>query len=177
MAVESGDVRMSDFNAADIILGLEKNDSNSLGYYKTFSHSMQQHLRNYVSGGGRIFVSGAYVGSDMANEEERNFLADVLRISPDGRLRNNGGMVMGLGMNFGFHDKLNDKHYAATTSDIISPLGNAYCAMKYSNETSAAIAYKGERYRAFTMGFPFECIKDASTRASIMRGIMAFLLK
>lgn len=177
MAVESGDVRMSDFNVADIILGLEKNDPNSLGYYKTFSHSMQQHLRNYVSGGGRIFVSGAYVGSDMANEEERNFLADVLRISPDGRLRNNGGMVMGLGMNFGFHDKLNDKHYAATTSDIISPLGNAYCAMKYSNETSAAIAYKGERYRAFTMGFPFECIKDASTRASIMRGIMAFLLK
>jgi len=47
--------------------------------------------------------------------------------------------------------------------------------MVYANQTSAAVAYAGGDYHAFTMGFPFECITDAQKRAAIMRGIMNFL--
>ena len=38
-------------------------------------------------------------------------------------------------------------------------------------------AYGGSDYRAFTMGFPFECITEAEKREIIMRGIMNFLIK
>ena len=48
--------------------------------------------------------------------------------------------------------------------------------MTYSDNTSAAVAYQGTDYRAFTIGFPFECIKSPSKQASIMGGILRFLL-
>ena len=40
---------------------------------------------------------------------------------------------------------------------------------------SAAVAYKGNDYRAFTMGFPLECISDERTRTSILLGVLRFL--
>ena len=48
--------------------------------------------------------------------------------------------------------------------------------MVYANGTSAAVAYGGQDYRAFTMGFPFECITDKSMRQAIMQGILSYLL-
>ena len=52
----------------------------------------------------------------------------------------------------------------------------AFPAMVYANGTSAAVAYGGQDYRAFTMGFPFECITDKRMRASIMNGILNYLI-
>jgi len=49
--------------------------------------------------------------------------------------------------------------------------------MKYADDFSASVAYSGTDYKAFTMGFPFECIKDEPKRNSIMRGILQFLLQ
>ena len=49
------------------------------------------------------------------------------------------------------------------------------CA-EYADGTSAAVAYDGTDYKAFTMGFPIECIREKNQRESIMRGIMGFLL-
>ena len=47
--------------------------------------------------------------------------------------------------------------------------------MQYVDGTSAAVGYK-DRYSTFTMGFPFECIKDKATQNKIMQGILAYLL-
>lgn len=49
--------------------------------------------------------------------------------------------------------------------------------MRYSDGRNACVAYKGKDFRTLTMGFPFECIKDRDKQASIMRGIINFLLK
>ena len=54
--------------------------------------------------------------------------------------------------------------------------GAAFPAMVYANKTSAAVAYGGQDYRAFTMGFPFECITDATMRRAIMQGILSYLI-
>lgn len=78
-------------------------------------------------------------------------------------------------MQFTYYNSLTDKHYPATHPEILEPVGDAFCAMKYLNETSAAVAYKGTDYRSFTMGFPFECITDEQQQASIMQGILKFL--
>ena len=45
-----------------------------------------------------------------------------------------------------------------------------------ANGTSAAVAYQGQDYRTFTMGFPFECIGDSKMRNKLMYGILKFLL-
>ena len=53
---------------------------------------------------------------------------------------------------------------------------NAFPTIVYNNLTCAAVAYQGNDYRAFTIGFPFECITDKTLQESIMRGILKFLI-
>ena len=49
--------------------------------------------------------------------------------------------------------------------------------MQYADGYGAATAYKGADGNVFVMGFPFECIKTSQKRASIMQGILNYLIK
>ena len=116
----------------------------------------------------------------MQSATETAFLASQLHLEFMGKERNaqkQQATVNGLGTTFSFYNRLNDKHYAATTTDILQPQYPAYCAMQYIDGTSAAVAYDGRDFKTFTVGFPLECIREMKTRESIFRGILAFLLK
>lgn len=177
-AVENGSIDLADYQTADLLLGLEKDDGHSLVAYKTFTPVMQQRLTNYIRKGGRLLVSGSYVGSDMTTDSEKQFLADVLKVNCDGNNReDHGSQVSGLGVSFNIYNSLNERHYAATSPDVLLPVAPAYCAMQYSNGRAASVAYKGNDYRCLTTGFPLECIMDATQRNAIMRGILSFLME
>ena len=172
-----GDLNLSDYAAIDLLLGLECDDGHSLVHYKSFTPSLQQALTRYTSQGGRLLVSGAYVGSDMQLPEERAFLSEVLKCEYDGESHCADGKVRGMGLDFGYYHELNEQHYAATHTDVLLPAGeNAFCSMAYSSDVSAAVAYGGSDYRSFVMGFPLECIADTYHRRAIMQGILKFLL-
>ncbi|MBR1688438.1 MAG: fibronectin type III domain-containing protein [Prevotella sp.] len=175
-AVEAQDIKLSHYAMVDLILGLEKNDGHSLVAYKTFTPAMQQALQHYVSRGGSLLVSGAYVGSDMRTTTEQQFLASVLKCRPTGCYRQPNDTVFGMGTTMSFYHQLNEQHYAATSVDALQPVTPAYAALRYADGQDACIAYNGSDYRAFTIGFPFECIKSEKRRASVMRGILQFLL-
>ena len=176
-AVESGNEDLRKYHCVDLILGLEKYEARQLAYYKTFTPKMQKALTAYAQTGGSILVSGSYVGSDMTSEAERKFLSDLLHLEWVGnQMYNPNGLINGLGTNMEIYRQLNEKHYAATAPDIIQATGLGFSAMTYADNTSAAVAYQGNDYRTFTIGFPFECIKSTSKQASIMGGIMRFLL-
>lgn len=178
-ALEQGLVNPSDYAAIDLILGLEKNDGYSLVSYKSFSPTLQQLLSDYTAQGGRLLVSGSYVGSDMQGYAEREFLHNVLKAEWNGSENSsNAAQATGLGKTFSIHTTLNEEHYAAQHPDILQPTGNnAFTAIQYADGQSAAVAYNGDDYKAFAIGFPWECIKDKDTRQSLMRGIISFLLK
>jgi hypothetical protein len=179
-AVETGHLPLSPYNVVDLLLGLERDDGHSLVHYKSFPASLQEQLRRYVAGGGNVLASGAYIGTDMKAPAEQQFLADVLKVSSPCNYREPSGLVTGLGISFSFHHQLNEQHYAATSTDVLMPAANAssqaFPAMVYANGTSAAVAYGGTDYHAFTMGFPFECITDKQLRSSIMNGILNYLI-
>ena len=176
-AVESGNEDLRKYHCVDLILGLEKYDTRQLAYYKTFTPKMQKALTSYAQTGGSILVSGSYVGSDMVSDTERAFLSNLLHLEWVGsQMGNSNGTINGLGTNMEIYRQLNEKHYAATAPDIIQATGTGFSAMTYADNTSAAVAYQGNDYRSFTIGFPFECIKSTSKQASIMGGIMRFLL-
>ncbi len=176
-AVESGNVPLGQYAAVDLLLGLERNDGHSLMPYKSFRPAMQEQLRRYVNGHGNLLASGAYIGADMTAPAEQQFLADVLKVNNPTDYRDPSGLVTGLGTSFSFYHQLNEQHYAATHTDVLMPaVQGAFPAMVYANGTSAAVAYSGQDYHAFTMGFPFECITDQGMRASIMNGILRFLI-
>ena len=170
-------VNLDKYDCIDLILGLEKDDGHSLIYYKTFTPKLQNILKEYTRRGGKLMVSGAYVGSDMKSESETRFLKDVLHIKHNGAerlgLENN---IHGMGTTFNIYTMPNEEHYAATTIDTISPIGQAFCALTDNDGKSICVAYNGKDYRSFTMGFPFECITSAKKRSAIMKGILDFLL-
>ena len=176
-ALETGKQHTTLVDAIDLVLGLERNDGHSLNYYKTFNSSMQHALQIFTARGGALLVSGAYLGSDMTIDSERQFLANTLKCQYAGRSTAATGDLAGLGTTMQYWNQLNEEHYAATSADILQPVAPAYTAMQFADGYSAAVAYKGTDYRAFVMGVPFECIKEEPKRGSIMRGILNYLLK
>lgn len=171
-----GFLNIDHYTIVDVLLGLERDDGHSLVAYKALPAQLQQALANYARHGGRLLVSGAYIGTDMKLPYERHFLSDVLKCSFDGESRCIDGKVHGMGLDFDYQHELNEQHYAATHTDILTPAGNeAFCAMAYSNNASAAVAYAGDDYRSFVMGFPLECIISDYHRRAIMQGILKFL--
>ena len=176
-AFEAMQPQPSRYAVIDLLLGLERDDLHSLVYYKTFTSTMRNTLKRFTDQGGALLVSGAYVGCDMMNNEEQQFMANVLKCQYAGCYKNADNTVNGLGTTLQYWNQLNADHYAAVSTDALRPVGSAYTAMQYADGQDAAIAYKGNDYSAFTMGFPFECIKDAKKRHSIMRGILNYLIK
>lgn len=196
-AILSGRVKMTDYQAVDLINGLERYDGYTHQYYKTFTPAMQKRIKYYALNGGKLLVSGSYNGSDMQDEEEKSFMGAILKVNyePTGTkfivqdinpedstiterdsIVTTSPTVSGLGKEFSYYHSLNAKHYAATHPEILKPIGStAFCAMRYLTGTSAAVAYRSTSYRTFTMGFPLECISDEKTRYSIMQGILKFL--
>ena len=98
----------------------------------------------------------------MQEPAERRYLADVLKINYEGRDQDSlqRDSIRGLGMEFTFHRHLNERHYAAHHPEILEPVYPAFSAMKYADDYSACVAYGGNDYKAITIGFPLECIKD-----------------
>lgn len=176
-AVEANSVSLGDYDMVDLVLGLERNDGHSMKFYKTFSTTMQNQLGEYAQRNGRLLVSGTYIGSDMAEQKEQAFLADLLKCKWNGANNTSDGRVDGLGTSFSFYNTINEEHYAATRPDNLSPISPAYAAMKYADGQYACVAYDGHDHKSIAMGFPFECIKDGQKRTAIMRGIISFLLK
>lgn len=178
-ALETNEVRPTQYQMVDLILGLEKNDGHSLRKYQAFSPMLRQHLQLFTKRGGALLVSGSYIGADMTMPADRRYLADVLKCDYQGTncdslLRDS---IEGMGTQFEFYRHLNETHYAATHPDILQPVAPAYSAMVYADGYSACVAYDGKDYKAMTLGFPFECIKQERKRESLMRGMLRFLLQ
>ncbi len=176
-AVETGQLRLADYAAVDLILGLQRYMPQAVKYYKSFSASLQSRLSTYLQGGGRVLASGAYVGTDMSTAEETQWLRRYFHASPAGQVRGDAlTETRGLGMQFDFHRTLNADHYAATHADALNAEDGGFAAMLYSNGLPAATAYNGADSKTFLMGFPLETVTSQTVRRKLMQGIMQFLL-
>lgn len=175
-AVENGLVTLEDYPIVDYILGLEKEDSAAKAYYKTFSSAMQRIITGYCGSGGNLFVSGAYVGSDMnATQGNREFTQRILKYGYQGSITDkSSGDIQGLGLTVNIPRIPNETSYAVPAPDCIVPVDTAFPVFTYApGRQNAGIAYKGN-YRTFVLGFPFESIRSEVHRATIMAGILGF---
>lgn len=191
-AIETGIVDVNTYDALDLVLGLEKYTAYQTRYYKTFSPTMKQTLTRYLANGGKLLVSGAYIGSDNAESGPtgREWLAQTLHACWDGACKTdtlNG--ISGLGINdMAIYTTPNPNHYCVQFADKLSPAPGAFAAMLYADGSPAAVGFDGAQAmdtqastqakpsRTFVMGFPLESIADRQTQANIMRGILAFLM-
>ncbi|MDR1347572.1 MAG: xanthan lyase [Prevotellaceae bacterium] len=191
-AIENGQVDLKNYKIADIILGKQRQTKigarKDAAQFKTFSEKIQNAISDYCKQGGNIFVSGAFVATDLWDsgdivEKDTAFAQQVLHYkwrtgmaSTNGRIKGVASALMPKCGNYEFHSTLNRHSYVVEAPDGIEPVGNdASTILRYSeNNISAGIAYSGTNYKTCVLGFPFEAIKNYEERADLMQKILEF---
>lgn len=198
-------ISLNEYKYVDLILGKQcqtkmGNGKNTPLEFKTFSREMQQVITEYCKQGGNIFISGAYVGTDLwdnrlakpenaeqkaLSEADKRFATEVLKYKwRVGQAARSGkvkqvAVPLALGTNqlmkLTYYNELNPDSYVVESPDAIEPAGEgAYTLFRYSeNNLSAGIAYKGA-YKTCVLGFPFEAIRTADEREQLMKTVLDF---
>ncbi|MDR0830914.1 MAG: N-acetylmuramoyl-L-alanine amidase [Prevotellaceae bacterium] len=188
-AVENNDLDLKNFNISTLILGKQKTTfAGKTKDFQTFSDTLQKKLIDYFENGKSLFVSGAFVGTDIWNfcgESRQNFAKNYLKFffrsnhcSKNGEVRLMSPLNFPSNETIKFYTAPNEQSYFVDSADGIEPTDSkAFTAMRYAeNNISAAVACKND-YSVFTCGFPFETIKTERQRDDFMKMILEFLGK
>ncbi|MDE6277677.1 MAG: xanthan lyase [Muribaculaceae bacterium] len=183
----------------DLILGKQKEIQRGRGaygtVYKAFPSELQTRIADHTAAGGSIFVSGAYVATDIWDnpysdeataEADKAFARDVLgfnwrvgQASVTGEAYQVPTRYKALGKGvYRFSNERNPEIYAVESPDSFYPSDDKKGAtfMRYTeNNLIAGTAYSPGDYRAIVIGFPFETIDGADSRTHLMRQITNFL--
>lgn len=182
----------SRYRMADLILGKEKQVTmgrGTSGYaFKTFDRPLREAITRYCNGGGNLFVSGAYVGTDLWDNHEadtlgQQFANQVLhytwrtgQASVSGRVKPAASPFARFGkLDFEYYHTPNAQCYAVESPDGIEPFGKgSYTIQRYGeNNISAGIFYRGDTYSTCVLGYPFETIKSEVQRDALMNAILS----
>lgn len=176
-ALEDGMMSLSDYDIADFIFGLQKQTPSDtlMGHcYSTFTPELIRIVSDYHNQGGKILISGSYVGTDLyTSQEGRNFAKDVLGISwssstEDGYEK----AVKGLNGTYYLNVESDSEIYRLRHPDIIEPSDSSMAIFAYADSKyCAGVAKRG----IITTGFPFESIKGEKQRTKIMSSLINYL--
>lgn len=193
-AVERSEVDLSQYDAVNLIMGKQRTTKVGCGKfppkYKCFTAELQSVIADYLNRGGALFVSGAYLGSDLfdgseSHESDIEFARRVLHfdfitakatriptVTTD--IRSNPFRLTP--HEYTFCAEYSPKCYTVNSTDAIATASaGAYEMMRYpSSGLPAAVGYRGE-HSTFVMGFPFESITDEDSRDTLLSDIMNFL--
>jgi hypothetical protein len=191
-AFESSDHQPANYTAADIIFGEERGIISLKKPYETefrvFTEGMIAALQKFASAGSNIFISGAYIGSDMVEQKDTSairFAADVLHYIWRTNHATTRGSVYAtdegrntLPEQIQFNTAANAGIYRVESPDAVEPSGKgAFRICRYtSGNTCAGVSYIGS-YRTVVLGFPFETIEGEKVREETMSKIMNFFTK
>lgn len=191
-AVESRQVDLNDYRIVDLILGKQRQTKTGRGgiiplQFKTFSDALQKEITAYCQKGGNIFVSGAFVGSDLWDERastpaDRAFAMNTLRYrwrtgqaGITGAVKSAPSPLRLCSGKYHYHHTLNKTSYVVESPDGIEPAGEGgYTILRYAeNNIGAGVAYQGD-YKTCILGFPFESIRTSEERDRLMQSIVDF---
>ncbi|MCM1152378.1 MAG: xanthan lyase [Muribaculum sp.] len=190
-AVENGTVKLTDYKVVDLILGKQKatvvGNGKSGVRYTAFTPKLQSMLRAFTKGGGRLLVSGAYVGSDLYDSRQgeagREFAAEVLGIEPvpgekidrAGRVYVKGNIMAGVGQ-IPYSSTLNDTHYIVERPDILEPAGNGETIFTSADSSQGlGILSRIGKSRVAVSSIPLESITDEEVLDKVMARLLDWL--
>ena len=135
-------------------------------------------LIQFAQRGGNLLLSGAFVGSDMQAETERQFTSQLFKYQYQGSIPTDSlCQIQGMNVTGEYYNQPNEDNYWIRQADMLQATEGAFSAMLYGGiNTSVAVAYEGADYHTISFGFPLECIKDAETRRGIFSASIRFLL-
>ncbi len=161
------------FDMMDWILGEESTVD------RTFIPQEQELVRDYISGGGRLIVSGSEIGWDLQararSASDSLFLHEIF----GARFRDdNAGTNFCLPVSASFDPDtiFFGKTYPVDYPDVFEALGNAEVLLNYPGGGAAALGKHFENGgSAVIAGFPLESVQAPQTRLTIFRLFIQFL--
>ncbi len=178
------------YRMIDYILGEEKEtswqktamDSIRGKQFKAFTPDVRESITGYLRGGGNLFITGSYLGSELYSDTiTAAFAGEILKLKQITTHASKKGTVNSLpalspqNYQFSFNTALNDSIYAVTTAGSINHTGEGEVLLRYAeNQFSAGAGYRKE-YGVAAFSFPFEVINGDKTRARIMGDILRYL--
>lgn len=184
-------VNLRDYKFVDLILGKQKQTCIGRGIhateFKTFPLKLQNAITDFCNQGGNIFISGAYVATDLWDNgtslaEDKDFATKILKYKwRTGQAATEGGVktvASPFGMfsgKYNYFNTLNSDSYVVESPDGIEPAQeDAFTQFRYSeNNLSAGVTYQG-KYKTCILGFPFESIKSNEERERLMNAVLTF---
>jgi hypothetical protein len=188
----SSAINSSLFGTVDLICGKEKsvpyfNDTLKADF-SLYTPELMKKVKELTQSGVNIFLSGAYVGSELlpaGDSTKISFASAILHFKYRTGHAVKNGLVYAtdyanpifsgmLTFNTGFSERI----YAVESPDAIEPSGRgAVSAFRYSeNNSSAGVIFSGG-YKAVILGFPFETILSENERNKLMEQIIGFFEK
>lgn len=186
-AVESGEVKLADYQLVDLIVGKQKKTLVGNGkkgiMYAAFPPELQKALRSYVEKGGRLIVSGQYVASELfdvrSSMADRKFGAEVLGIEGvDADSKSTGNVRdVATGSRIRYSSTLNDKQYIVERPDIIIPVSgrDATPLLSFDSGRSAGHVVNHERGRVAVVTIPIEAMSEKSERNAFVKKVVSLL--
>lgn len=175
------------YQMIDYIAGLQADKPYNLRHYDLFNASSRRLLADYASHGGKLLVSGAFIGEASAtgssNDEltvadnDSVFLSRVLHCTYRATIGHRERPVFsGLGINLPAFNLPGAVHYPCQQSAVLEPSStDAFSAFAYAPKGvdgySAGVAWP----RGVVMGFPYDCITDSAIRQKVMYGVFKHL--
>jgi hypothetical protein len=188
-SIMSGEVNLSDYKMADILFGEEKK-TQAPKYkdkirFEVFPDLLKQKVKSYIINGGKLFISGSYIGTDLYSDKDSTgikFAIEVLKLKLKTGWAVKTGKVFSVNEKFlpknqtiEFNTTFNDSIYKVEAPDELGEINGSEVLMRYSeNNFSSVIGYKGD-HSIITFGFPFETILGEKNRNTIMKSVLNYL--
>ena len=188
-SVINGEVDLTKYKMVDFIFGEEKKTSapkyKDKIEFEVFPISLREKVTTYLNGGGKIFLSGAYLGTDLYSDPDSSgirFANDVLKFKLKTDHAVKTGNVFSVTNDFfpvkeriEFNTTFNDSIYKVEAPDELGPVKGSEVLLRYGeNNFSSAIGYK-DKYGVVSFGFPFETILGEKNRITVMNSVLKYL--
>jgi len=153
--------------------------------FRAFPQAAQWQIKKYLDSGGKLFVSGAYIGTDLEENKPKNhpdikFANEVLKLKWRTNHASKKGIIKSVDKHFSsfkelkFNNTFNKSIYKVEAPDAIEPASSeGKTVFRYSNSKSAGVAYKG-KYSVISLGFPFETILEEKIRVLLMKDVIRY---
>jgi hypothetical protein len=179
---------LASFSLVDYLAGEERSTympkNDSVCHYQVWPETILNVLEAYLLGGGKLFVSGAHIASDMHLHQQDEQLGSLLKFkwrtgnaSRLGQFYSMESEFAPMDQVFRFNTGLDPVLYTVEGADALEPVDStAITLLRYSeNNMSAGVAFRGD-YGVVSLGFPFESVVTQEMRDELMLRILNYLL-
>ncbi|WP_223789284.1 N-acetylmuramoyl-L-alanine amidase [Marinicella meishanensis] len=155
-------------------------EESSLG--ETLNASEQLALNNYLSAGGKLFISGAEIAWDLdflGNAADQDFYHNTLKTTYSADDANTftadglPGSPFAHLSNLLFDDGTGPT-YRVEFPDVISPINGSSACLEYLGQQTACTYVDTGTYQVIHLGFPFETIVAAAGRHDLMAAALDY---